>query len=757
MQTHGAPIMTNNNGQILCSKAAWDKGTWTLIEGTLDNLVWRAKNDGTGENSFQPIGGISGMGLTIADNGCIAGYTGRCDPQSQMGAHADLPVVWSSAGANPVSPGTPHEITDEEYHYGGYAYAGRNFVNVIPTIYEEWPWPAGRSYEVSRYSAGNLTTAISCVAPSYSDGYVPGYVHGGSATSRDGTCVGRTNPGGFMLPDAGGVPWAWICNSDGSGALQAINGSNTSVPTYYPNISQGGIDFSGNITCIGTTPPTGVGSNAQERPVIKIGDSILIHDGTKWVKSKSLQDACFSYWEYWPYQKYAAISKYGTALCIKENEPAIWRNAKITKIKDICPSLSANGITSFSCYDINDKAVITINTGSDLGILLPVEVKDIKDHANTSDDVTIANWDTVRQIADNNIAWIEAHTSATDPAPRMPQLELKINGLPTTTTIQARIEVQYTRGNGARAARNQPEDRVRIPADGSFQTVTGDTWKIWEACASETFFGGEATLTYKLMTGTTETLGPQIIRFRIGGKNPDSARARTYIETLTNCNSTGSLWFAYAIAKSESKDYNGGGTRYNQFWQLPRDANDTAYRAARQTHAGRPVWGNDGGTTPGGYGMFQVTGNVADSTSNIPRQEIWNWQENARAARTILESKRTTADTWITRQKNADNANGVALPSLTVRNLTFAEGGNHTMNNAVTMKAWNGASAAPAGFTDPDGAATGFIIDPQNGGHFCYWKNSATITNKWALSRYNNPPGDIQPFNYVDRVCQEIE
>ena len=191
---------------------------------------------------------------------------------------------------------------------------------------------------------------------------------------------------------------------------------------------------------------------------------------------------------------------------------------------------------------------------------LPVTLKDVKDSTITSDDVIITPWNTAKQTnpMDANIAWIEAHKSDTDAAPRMPQLELKI-GLPTTMTIQAKLEVQYTRGNGARSARNQSEDRVRIPASGKFQTVTGDTWKTWEAYASENFFGGEATLTYKLMTGSTEALGPQIIRFRIGGKNPDFARAKTYIESLADSNSTGSLWFAYAIAKSESKDYNGVG------------------------------------------------------------------------------------------------------------------------------------------------------------------------------------------------------
>jgi hypothetical protein len=389
--------------------------------------------------------------------------------------------------------------------------------------------------------------------------------------------------------------------------------------------------------------------------------------------------------------------------------------------------------------------------------LIPVELRDIKDHTNTGDDVTIANWDTAQQIAYNNIAWIEAHSSASDAAPRMPQLELRIPGLGQGMTIEAKIEVQYDRGNGQRTARNQPEDRVRIPDNGNYQAVTGDTWRLWESYAGQPFFGGEATLTYRLMNGQNQAMAPQTVRFRIGGKNPDAARAKTHIETLNNAGPQGPLWFAYAVAKSESRDYNGTGTRYNQFWQLPRDASDTAYRAARQTHAGRPIWGNDGGTTPGGYGMFQVTGTAADSTANIPRQQIWNWQENALAGLAILESKRTIADTWMTRQKNANNANGVALPSLTVRSVTFAENTNRTMNNAVTMKAWNGASAAPAGFTDPDGAVTGFIIDPQSGGHFCYWKNSASGANRWALSRYNNPPDPIQPFNYVDRVCQEVE
>ena len=384
--------------------------------------------------------------------------------------------------------------------------------------------------------------------------------------------------------------------------------------------------------------------------------------------------------------------------------------------------------------------------------LPPVDLMDVKG-AESSDDVTIqtaANAPAAnREYTENEVAWIEAHSSATNPAPRMPQLEFEIAGLPQTVTIHAKLEVQYTRGNGARSTRNQPEDRVRIPADGNFQAVTGDTWRVWQDYAALQFFGGDATLTYKLLSGTSEIVAPQTLHFRIGGKNPTPSRAKSFIETLPNAGPQGTVWFAYAIAKTESKDYNDygttAGTRYNQFLTHPIRWGQSL---------GRPVWGDDGDNLPGGYGMFQVT---SPDIENIPRQQIWNWQENARGGVVIVTSKRANANTWMNRQKNVSNANGVALPSLTVANVTFAEGTNRTMIDAVTMKAYNGASRPPSSFTDTEGAVTGFIIDPQSADHFCYWKDAAPGINKWALNRYNNPPRRISPFNYTLRVCNEVE
>lgn len=151
--------------------------------------------------------------------------------------------------------------------------------------------------------------------------------------------------------------------------------------------------------------------------------------------------------------------------------------------------------------------------------------------------------------------------------------------------------------------------------------------------------------------------------------------------------------------------------------------------------------------------MFQVTGTAADSTANIPRRQIWNWQDNADAGLAILRSKRQAADTWMQQQRNANNANGLAVPNHTVQAVTFQDGTNRTIADAVTIKLYNGASRAPNGFVDP-GPAPGFRLDPQGAGHYCFWRNAS---NEWALNRFNNPPAPIQPFNYVNRVCQEVE
>ena len=137
----------------------------------------------------------------------------------------------------------------------------------------------------------------------------------------------------------------------------------------------------------------------------------------------------------------------------------------------------------------------------------------------------------------------------------------------------------------------------------------------------------------------------------------------------------------------------------------------------------------------------------------IQRLQIRNWQDNVLAGLDLVALNKygpmetAHAVRWMLRQQNANNANGTALPPHTVSGITFEEGTANRMVDAVTMKAYNGASPPPAGFIDI-GTAPGFRLDPQGSDLYCYWRNASS---EWSLSRHN-----ALQFNYVERVCDEL-
>lgn len=367
--------------------------------------------------------------------------------------------------------------------------------------------------------------------------------------------------------------------------------------------------------------------------------------------------------------------------------------------------------------------------------LLPIELRDVKG-TGTGDDVAIQTASAkIDRPTDAQIAFIEPHGSS-DGGPIMPQIEASIAGGPSDMDVEWSLEVKYDRGNGERIGRNQAEDTVTLPA---VTKKANEVWRVYqesawtETLSSKGFFGGHAVL--KMKIGSNQ----QKFHFRIGGKNPEPNRAKQFIQTLTDCGPTGSLWFAYAIAKSESRGYNGSASRYNQFLRLPQNPLDN----------GLPLFGDDD-SGPGGYGMFQVTGNVASSSANIPRDQIWNWQTNAKAAQVIIVDKRRASTNWMNRQTDDSHANGKAIPSHSEANVVF-DGTTYTMLHACTIKAYNGASK-PSTDNDPETIA-GFVVDPTVPaiGHYCYWHSGQ---DKWGLCRFNSLK---KSFNYVLRVCEEVE
>jgi hypothetical protein len=181
--------------------------------------------------------------------------------------------------------------------------------------------------------------------------------------------------------------------------------------------------------------------------------------------------------------------------------------------------------------------------------------------------------------------------------------------------------------------------------------VTNGTWDIyqdpdWSNALSNGWFGGDATLTLMISNPTSGAtiLPPQNFYFRIDGENPATNLCKAYINANnTNTNDGRVFWYAYAIAKYETKDEGGPeGSRYNHFLA------DGGKSNPKPGFEGVPDWNNDGTkyhqigrlstkrlTGTGGYGLFQLTRESRNDTNNtgspayiMPRSWLWNWQSN---------------------------------------------------------------------------------------------------------------------------------
>lgn len=245
----------------------------------------------------------------------------------------------------------------------------------------------------------------------------------------------------------------------------------------------------------------------------------------------------------------------------------------------------------------------------------------------------------------------------------MPRLVSRLPGAPQSLKIKWRLDVEYQRGNGYRAPYVQdftrPEDEVKIPwtdeIDASEECRIFETEPWIKEIEERGFFGGTAKL-YVWIAGQTAPTEP-VITFRIGGRNPDAAAARAYIDSVAGPG----FWYAYAIAKHETNGRvreNGQIRYYNQFYTshqggpIGDKAVDMGWAAWAKAW---PIYNLDRGSRsgpqngPGGYGLFQLTlgpKHPNDSTTSegfIERRQIWNWQDNIRRALEELRGKSVPA------------------------------------------------------------------------------------------------------------------
>ena len=387
---------------------------------------------------------------------------------------------------------------------------------------------------------------------------------------------------------------------------------------------------------------------------------------------------------------------------------------------------------------------LDLTTGGKNGMeyLLPVEIVDINSNNQsetssvpTTDEytpttqsggTTIQPWDTAQPITEANIAWIEAHTSDEDSAPRMPRLEFRIPNFPNNVTLEAKLLVEYERPYAGK----QAEDTVKVPADGSFQSITNGTWRIWQDYQDLPFFGGNAKIIYKIDNGAEQT-----INFAIGGRNPDDDRCKQFVQSRN-----GAPWYAYAIIKHESQAYNPG--FYNQFWERNGNSSPINGGINYEFTIGDPLKvlspGEEG---VGGTGLAQVTGAGGNKVNPASREIFWNWQRNVDAFLAILAQKIQLAETFMNdsnpRSETNPMPNGqrpqtahhtgqnVPVPSRQQANVTFGDNeGEKRPEDAVAIKAYNGATA-----------------------HWCSWRGPAVHEWQWNYGQNN----------YVQRVCEQVE
>lgn len=289
-------------------------------------------------------------------------------------------------------------------------------------------------------------------------------------------------------------------------------------------------------------------------------------------------------------------------------------------------------------------------------------------------------------ISSGGVAWITG-----DSPPKMPRLQAELKNAASVLIVRWTLSVTY---DGETVEFKSPALKA------------WDKWNLSDQYPSSGFFGGDAVLVCAVNSKTkTHT-------FRILGKNPSDQACRKFIDSQSSA-----PWFAYAIAKHESKDQCGSGSRYNQFYDE---------KSARGNTPGFPVKSPDAG-----YGIMQLTDRP------VARAQKWNWQENLKKGNAIIKGKITEANSWMQRQRDlakGSSGRNVPVPDEKVGKVTFRDGSSKRIEDAVAIKGFNGSSK-------PTGAS--------GSGYYCYWD---TTNRRWGFQRFN-----VWRSNYVQWVCDEVE
>uniref|UniRef100_A0A914YA29 Uncharacterized protein n=1 Tax=Panagrolaimus superbus TaxID=310955 RepID=A0A914YA29_9BILA len=123
-----------------------------------------------------------------------------------------------------------------------------------------------------------------------------------------------------------------------------------------------------------------------------------------------------------------------------------------------------------------------------------------------------------------------------------------------------------------------------------------------------------------------------------------------------------------------------------------------------------------------GYGIYQLT---------IPEpkcDDIWNWKHSVNTGITVIHQKIKIASDWMKRQRGQafnNTGHAVPVPCLKVKNCVFQESTSEVIDDAVAIKAFNGAPL-----------------------HYCAWNNAQKCWYFVVVDNNNR--------NYVESVCSQV-
>ena len=279
-------------------------------------------------------------------------------------------------------------------------------------------------------------------------------------------------------------------------------------------------------------------------------------------------------------------------------------------------------------------------------------------------------------------------------APAMPTLTAKLTGSPSGT-LDWTLSQEFIRGNLS----NDPDySKNNVAATA--------TWNINTTIGTH-FFGGKITVSLTDSDGKTCEFV-----FYIRGTNPSESAIKTYIGTTP--------WYAIPIAKQEST--------LRQF--------NTGTASTSSLIAACPLKSNGSGND---WGIFQLSSPKPSNT------QLWNWKANVDGGKTKINQAISIANFWMNAplgspskpaggqriQARLDN-NGVnvPVPVESVGNVTFQDGTATPIEDAVAIKAFNGAP-----------------------NHYCSWFSDASkpLGGEWRFNRLNQ-----NNHNYVSAVCSHV-